>query len=575
MNCPADCLLSCGNGFCDVQENKCNCPSDCGSCSGRCAGDCTQFKCTPEGCSCTTIPNCCGNGACEKPENFFTCSADCPPEFLSLRIYSPNFGQDFLRGERMHLLVKVFAEFVPAPNAMVSASGFFGKVFLFDDGMHGDGAAGDGLYGAYVDIGSWVPYGPQAISFDARIGNSNGKRSLVILITNNLVLDISLDTPILELGDTVYISGNVSGGQEGKEHDVSLELSAYDSDISSQTKKTKGDFDFTYRTSFLDSAGDWIASITVFDDENNSRKVSTPLLVQEPVPEKFLIVEYLSPMPGAYLKGQDVQVTIKVTDGGNPITGAQAKAYGPKHRAFPLEEVGDGVYSSTYTISMDDPSGLWEIQSRVYKTENGVLHGGAASTIVAITDAPIKLTVKEPAKQVYSIGETLPINVLASYSEEKPADNLVLLVRLKDRSITARQVERGVYDAALELDPSLEGSNIMIILARDPYENYGMVQVPFKVQGYSPWYYIKLYWIPIILILLIALSVSAYYMRLLRKRGKLRQLLEQKQTIVEKQRRVQSDYFVERSMDRGTFDQLSQKYDEELRKVEREIEHLK
>ena len=183
--------------------------------------------------------------------------------------------------------------------------------------------------------------------------------------------------------------------------------------------------------------------------------------------------------------------------------------------------------------------------------------------------------ITEPAKQDYSIGETLPINVLASYSEEKPADNIVLLVRLKDRSITARQVERGVYGSSLELDPGLQGANTMIIFARDPYENYGIAQVPLKVQGYSPWYYIKLYWIPIIAILLVALSVSAYYLQLVRKREKLRKLLEQKQEIVEKQRRVQSDYFVERSMDRGSFDQLSQKYDEELRKVEREMERLK
>ncbi len=574
-NCPTDCLLSCGNGFCDAQENKCNCPSDCGSCSGKCAGDCTQFKCTPDGCSCTTIPNCCGNGACEKPENFFTCSTDCPPEFLSLRIYSPSFGQDFLRGDRMHLAVKVFAEFVPAANAIVSASGFFGKVILYDDGMHGDGAPGDGLYGAYVDISSWVPYGPQAISFDARVGDSNGKRSSVILITNNLALNMVLDTPTLELGDTVFISGNVSGGSDDTEHEVLLDLSAYDSDISKQSKRTKGDFDFAYRTSFLDSAGNWIATITVIDDDNNTRMVSKLIAVEEPVPEKFLSVEYLSPVPGAYLKGQDVPITIKVTDAGNPITGAQAKAYGPKHKAFPLEEVGDGVYSSTYKISLDDPSGIWELQSRVYKTENGVLHGGAASTVVAITDVPIKLVITEPAKQDYSIGETLPINVLASYSEEKPADNIVLLVRLKDRSITARQVERGVYGSSLELDPGLQGANTMIIFARDPYENYGIAQVPLKVQGYSPWYYIKLYWIPIIAILLVALSVSAYYLQLVRKREKLRKLLEQKQEIVEKQRRVQSDYFVERSMDRGSFDQLSQKYDEELRKVEREMERLK
>lgn len=104
----------CGDGFCDIEENKCTCSNDCGSCSGSC-GNCGTYVCVDSICQCTndrkaneescsSDPECCsnycsnnkcsirpspsggggpvgslcGNGRCESGEDSISCPQDCP-----------------------------------------------------------------------------------------------------------------------------------------------------------------------------------------------------------------------------------------------------------------------------------------------------------------------------------------------------------------------------------------------------------------------------------------------------------------------------------------------------------------
>jgi hypothetical protein len=70
------CVTFCGNGKCDVNENKCTCPQDCGSCSGS-AGTCQEFYCNGNECDIRNITNCCGNQKCEINESCSGCPSDC------------------------------------------------------------------------------------------------------------------------------------------------------------------------------------------------------------------------------------------------------------------------------------------------------------------------------------------------------------------------------------------------------------------------------------------------------------------------------------------------------------------
>lgn len=97
----------CGNGVCNIGENKCNCPQDCGSISyticgngvcdsnennSNCPSDCTRICPMPSApyCpngklinrendkyGCLMPPSCCGNNLCEENESAINCNVDC------------------------------------------------------------------------------------------------------------------------------------------------------------------------------------------------------------------------------------------------------------------------------------------------------------------------------------------------------------------------------------------------------------------------------------------------------------------------------------------------------------------
>ena len=69
----------CGNGICELLENRTSCPKDCPDCNDK--NDCTSDRYSHEKNKCEYIAQypCCGNGACEFTENYLDCPRDCPP----------------------------------------------------------------------------------------------------------------------------------------------------------------------------------------------------------------------------------------------------------------------------------------------------------------------------------------------------------------------------------------------------------------------------------------------------------------------------------------------------------------
>ncbi|MFH1448540.1 MAG: choice-of-anchor X domain-containing protein, partial [Candidatus Micrarchaeota archaeon] len=571
ITCPSDCLFTCGNNICDEDEDECNCPQDCGPCSQQCE-KCTYKRCMPDGCICVGISNCCGNRLCEFGETFANCPDDCISGILIVKIISPEFGDTYARGSDVNMLARVFSGSRPVYNAIVTSSGFFGTTVLYDDGLHGDGEAGDGIYGSKIAIQSWVPYGPQIMNFLASQGNATGKQSSIVSVMNKLEFEMAVDKDVIDLGDTLSVYGSTDTEEE---HMMQLTIISQSMNpIYRDQQNTTGQFAFTYHTSFLDPADIWTIVVMATDKQNNTHELSKTVEVFEPEPEEFLDLQYISPEPSAYMKGQAMSITVKITQSGEPITDAIAKTYGPRHDVIKLNEIGNGIYGGEYTITWDDPSGLWDVQTRAYKIVDDVLYGGAVSTTVGITETFISLDVSEPSGYQYSIGDTIPIRLKAEYANDKPADNLVIIARVDNHTVTLKQIEPSVYEGWMKVEPDMGGDAIILIFARDPYENVGIKQIPINIQGYSLLYYVERYWQIGSTLAIIFGGAGAYYLNRFIRSRRIGKFLKQKEQISEKQESIQKEYFVEHSMDKRTFKQLSQKYGDELKNIERELEKL-
>ncbi|MFH1448298.1 MAG: hypothetical protein ABIG39_05535, partial [Candidatus Micrarchaeota archaeon] len=572
ITCPSDCLFTCGNNICDEDEDECNCPQDCGPCSGQC-DKCTYERCMPDGCICVGISNCCGNRICEFGETFANCPDDCLPELLVVKLISPDFGEAYARGSSISIKASVSADSRPIPNAVVTASSVFHATTLYDDGLHEDGFSGDGTYGGTLSIGAWVPYGPQILGVEASIKDSEGETSSMIFIMGKMKMSMELDRDDIYLGETLSGHG-IIGDQEGN-YTLSLEVTSESgAPIHSGMQDVDRAFTFTYHTSFLDPADRWSVEATGTDEANNTYGVRREVIVREPVAEEFLDVQYISPEPAAYLEGQEVRITINITRFGQPVTGAMAKTYDPRHRVIVLEEIGNGLYGGAYMVALDDPIGLWDVQTRAYKVIDDTLYGGSVSTVVGITEIPIQLDVEEPSEYQYSIGDDIYSRIRATYGDNEPADNIVVFLRIGNNTFNTRQTEIGTYETTFNIGPDISGEIPLLVIAKDPYGNIGLKQVPLQITGYSLNHYLEKYWlVALVPAILFTWAATRYLMRFRRNR-QISRLLKQKPEITKGQAEVQKQYFKDHKMDKLTFNKLSQSHEEQLRELEKELGEL-
>ncbi len=514
----------------------------------------------------TNCPPGCGDGVCVGNESTITCAQDCLPYRIEMEILSPKENIGIKRGEEVQLIVELKNRDGPVGGAELYASGFFGEISM-------DEVAGEeGMYWGKVVV-SEDSDGPGMIEFKVHGEDSIEIKHVIVKVIPKIDLELDIkDT--YSLGEIVFIEPVMKSIVEnvGGTCYVELHNSVGKTVYRKNATAINGSVSFSYHSSLVEEIGDWNITLECVDSFGNLGEWSGSFDMVDVEPGSFLEIVHLGPIVGAYKRGSTVSVTVRVLREGSSVSGADVFFLSPSNGRMDMKEVSDGVYGSPYTIQWSDSVGTWRITSRAsLKTDSGIVEGSTYRDI-SITPAPIDITVLRPNKGEFGVGETVEIMVKAEYPNGELANITRPRLILGEKEINMKEVSVGTYRTYYKVEDSEFDEILFTINMEDAHYNAGSKRFALKVTGTSVSYYFEQYGYIVAFLILAGVIWIWLYFKRTSGHMKKEKLVRRKEELIHMKKNLQVRYLKEGSIDRKAFQELNDEYEEELDRLEQELE---
>jgi len=572
--CTATCenLTTIGNGTCDAGETECSAPADCGTCGGS-ISSVYEFACIGNSCKKTIKLGVCGNNRCEKGEDYFACASDCKPQNIAISFSFPdNF---YVRGETVEVIASLTVDDRKVPDAKMRATGFFGDIPMFNDGKHNDGTRNDNIYGGSFTLDSKQGKDLYPVTVYAEIGGVTKKKVEFINVSPKISSKVGFNKPVYILGDNIVVNTEIDVKGNPITLPVKFSFERNGETLKSGTADSvDGLIETNYRTTLIDLDGNYTFRLSAADFNNNSLDVEKQFLVLSPDATNFLVVKLTGFDQGAYKKGSEVNVVATVSDiEGLMIDGAIVSGSTSTGIRFKMVGKGNGTYEGSFNIPANTPA---EKMSVIVEAVNQSKQGSGSDFFDVI---PLGITVEivEPAPfRNVQAGEELKIVVRASYETGNPvvSDDVFAYVQGEKIKLVGSTAQNGLFEGVHIVKVSQQSNFEINIEVNSGYGDFSKEIIEVNVTGISYQYYLRQFGISIVL-LLFALALSAvliYFM--LKKRNSLSGLKKREKQMLEKIKGVQTQYFVEGTIDKKAYDNNMEKLEPELHDIRESINEL-
>lgn len=573
--CTAICISmpSCGDGICKAEEDEtsCSCPQDCGSCYAPLQGTCREMNCIGKSCRETITLGCCGNGICDLSENYSNCIPDCKPKNVVFNFLDYNEGTYFVRGEKVDFKASVLADGVALSNASVSVEGFFGKIVLSNDGLHGDDKAGDNVYGGSFTIGNDTPEDDYQATFSVDAAGSPKTYFKALKVKPVLDLTLSAGKRVYLLSDTISIKGKVKRKGSAIRVPVRLVMSSPSEVLADEniTPSFDGSFRFEYKTATIQEIGKWKVAATAVDQNNNSASLEKQFEVIKPGSIISLNVK-IELSKSTVERGDELSVSVSIADDSddNSVMDVSVKVFGKEYSA---KKGKDGKYAALIPVDFSFSLGEQEAIVVAKKNVDGVPYSGSANAGFTVEKTGITLEVTEPQKRHYLIGDFLPIEVKLTYPDGRSVENAIVNASLPEETIQLKPLDKGIYYAEYLVPESSGGVIAIIFDANDSFGNNGSASRQTDVSGYSLAHYARNYGIAVAIALFTILLAAAQVYSMTAKKTRLNKLKEKEAETLKAIKELQFQYFKEASIDKKTYSAEVGEYEEKLKDIRQMI----
>ncbi|HZX20239.1 MAG TPA: hypothetical protein VFF13_04445, partial [archaeon] len=567
--CTATCqnLTTIGNGTCDPEETKCSAPSECGGCGGS-INDIFEFACIGNSCQQTIKLGVCGNSRCESGENYFTCEADCKPREILIESSFPDTF--YVRGENVQVKATVVVDGQEVTGAQVRAQGFFGSIALFNDGRHDEGTRNDNVYANYFIINRDVDKQLYPIIITAELGGVIGKKSIFINVVPKLSFSVQFDKEFYILGDNLKMEGTLGRKTIPVNLPIDLNFEFEERLLADENLFSEnGKFSANYRTTLIDNDGNYIVTMTSFDENGNIGILEKNISVLSSEATNFLIVGIgITDSNAGFKKGSIVTITSSVKDvANNPIENAIVTGTTASGLRFDLVEVSTGFYEGNFLIENRTKNGELGIQINAAKQSKQ----GSASSSINVVESNINLEIIEPKTTNFLAGEEIIVRVKAGYEDGSPVVTEKILANVNNKTIELKGIDKGIYEGTYIVDINDQGSVSVKIGLDDGYDNQAEQTIVVEVTGISYLYYLRTSGISIVLFVVAGIITLFFGLRIVKKITGIDSLKKREKRLIETIKGIQTQYFVEGSTDKKTYDKYMEKYESELDDVRASI----
>lgn len=402
---------------------------------------------------------------------------------------------------------------------------------------------------------------------------------ITVEVRTRLEISLTTDNAVYEKGQTITVSGSVRDPL-GRPVDGTAKLQYLylheDEEenwtVTRNIEVTNGEFRDNYRVSHGDPEGVWSVSVLVVDRAGNTGSAAASFEVLTPAATAYYTVKFTSPLAGDHIRrGESVLVAVEVTEGGDPVEGADVYLVAPSGARVKLAEVGGGLYSVEFVPSWDEPIGQWSVSVESVK-ENKT---GGAWLNVWLEPAKLSVELESPKERRLEVGEEVTFEVRVVYPDGTPVEDAFVTVRTPTENLTLTLQGAGLYSGKYIVREEDTGSWTLSVSASDLYGNSGTVQRVFSVEAPAVPSMLARYWWAILASLVGVGGGIAVAWHKTGTARKLARLRRERREILRLMREAERRYYRDGSITRDTFDELMKGYEIRLAELEKEESTLK
>jgi len=569
--CSAVCknLPDVGNGICDPGETECSASADCGACGGS-ISDIYELACIGNSCKTTIKLGVCGNSRCESGENYFSCSEDCKPQNI---IIDASFPDTFyVRGEKVHAKATITADGEKVKDAKIRVEGFFGNIPIHNNGKHDDGTRNDNVYANYFTISEDAKENLYPVTFIVEFGGVTQKKVAFLNLVPKLTFSVNFEKEFYVLGDNIKFNGNINLKEKPMQLPLDINIFAGNQLIKSQNLVSEnGQFASNYRTTLIDQDGDYLILIKAFDANNNVGLFEKNVSVLNPEATDFLIVKTVDTNQNTYKKGSTAEITVIVEDIlGSTVQKAVVKGETSTGITFELKQNEKGNYFGEFVIPNQTNSGEMSISVKATKQNKQ----GSVETTVNVTESKIIVEILEPKKESFLAGEEIRVKAGVVYENGQPLTTESIYAVVGNETVELKGTGKGTYEGTFIVKTTDEGQISIKINLNDGFDNIAEEAISVEVAGISYLYYLRLYGTSIFLFIIAAIITAMFGYRIAKKLLGVEALKDKEKQLLETIKGVQTQYFIEGTMDKKVYDKEMEKYETKLQEIRETIKEM-
>jgi hypothetical protein len=521
-----------------------------------------------------------------------------PHGALSISPISPLAGETVKRGP-LQLLVRVYLGSGVETAASVYARSDLilgDRIYLFDQGAHGDQESRDGIYGEQMFIGPFASAGPHELTYVATKENAaSDERVMVLNVNPELSVLLQLQQNYSK-GRSEYFSGRVadSNGIPQANATVNLAFSHGNKTMFSLAAVTAedGTFNATQFFSFVLPDGTWNVSAYVRDQYWNEGNASAEISLSAPPDSAYYSMVFLSPVGGSiYSRAQSVPVTVQLTEGESAVENANVSFLSPQLETVFMEEVSPGTYSANYQLKLDEPLGAWDIGVQGFKTtDDGKMRAGWNTVQVRIGPTKLLPELTSPGRtdKLYA-NTTILLRMKATYPDGTPVRGGFGNLTVSNSRIQVKEVEAGTYQGSYFIPESAAGGVLTVRLEfSDSAGNTGSLgPISLSVEAlpapiaptpfYQAYYETVLvpYWYVLALGALIATAVATPALHRMRMRALTQNLEGEIANVQKMEKEAQLNYYTKMNMSKQEYNALMNQYRQRLAKANERLSKIR
>ena len=407
--------------------------------------------------------------------------------------------------------------------------------------------------------------------------NNRGIKTLDIKVDPKLEMHLNLSNEKIFLGDEISVRGIVSKKTSGIKSSVALTVYSNGIRVAQETVESNdlGEFSYSYRTSFLDSEGEWKIEAFTKDGLENTGFEEKTIKVSSSEITAFLNVNVAKELKETYMRGENALISISVTDkDGKPVRGAKVSVIMPKMAPLVLQEK-ESLYEGMLQIGRGFPLGRQAIKINALKTDQNNFFAGTATVKFLVGAAQIALQVVSPKAASVQIGDEIEFRVLANYSDQSGAILSKIDSNVNGEAILLNAVERGVYSGKYVVSEKDSPKIFFEIFVDDSFGNTAFSSQEMEVSGYSIFYYLRKFGLQLAVGAILLIAIGGALFLVMSKQRRILGLEKEAKHTIEEIKKIQLEYFKEATLDRKNYERLLDKYESKLQDIRKTAAQLK